>query len=337
VVRPKPELPPAELGRSVRPQLSQGGAIIILEKLFYRDKRLFLQSLHPGVAVAYSGAFLALSLLFANPLFLAGLLLILVLALWAVAGLDSWEGYLRMSLGMALAIMVINPLVSHAGATVLWYGPTIPVMGRITVSLEAISYGAVMSVRLLLVISTFCLYNLTVHPDRALAFFSRFARNSTLVASIATRLLPVMARDQASIREAQAMRGLDLSVGGIRDRLTKYSYLINVLLVSSLEDSLAIAESMQARAFGSGPRTYYNRLPWRPRDTLCLSSSVLALGIAAWGTAHGIGTYQFYPHLGLLIGGSMSIVVLVSVSFALAMPAVFSWGWHHWLYLKSAI
>lgn len=309
----------------------------MLDGFFYRDKALFLQSLHPGVAVVYAGAFLVLSLLFTNPLFLAGILVILVLALWAVGGLDSWEGYLRMSLGMALVIMVINPLVSHAGTTILWYGPTIPVMGRIAISLEAISYGAVMSVRLLLVISTFCLYNLCVHPDKALALFARFARNSTLVASIATRLLPTMAKDQASIREAQALRGLDLTGGGIRNRLTTYSYLINVLLVSSLEDSLAIAESMQARAFGSGSRTYYNRLAWRPRDTLCLASSMLALAIAAWGTAQGIGAYQFYPRLGLLISGWLPTVVLASVLLAMAVPAIFSWGWHHWLYLKSAI
>lgn len=309
----------------------------MLEDLFYQERGTFLQTLHPGSALAYLGVFLVLSLMFTNPLFLIGLLVVLILAVWAAGGLNSWEGYLRLSLGMALLIMLINPLVSHAGATVIWYGPTIPALGRITVSLEAISYGAAMSVRLVLVIATFCLYNLSIHPDKMLGLFSPFAGNSTLVASIATRLLPAMARNQASIREAQMTRGVDFNAGRIRERLTKYAFLVNVLLLSSIEGSLEIAESMQARAFGSGPRTHYEKETWRPRDTLCLATSLAALAMAVWGAAHGMGVYQFYPHLGPLINGRLSILVLVLVLLSLAIPASVSWGWNRCTYLKSKI
>jgi energy-coupling factor transport system permease protein len=144
-----------------------------------------------------------------------------------------------------------------------------------------------------------------------------------------------MARNQASIREVQMMRGVNFSAGGIKERLKKYSFLVNVLLLSSLEGSLEIAESMQARAFGSGPRTCYKRETWRPRDTFCLSSSLVALGIAAWGVAHGIGVYQYYPHLGPLINGKITIVLLAAVLFPLTIPVLLSWGWHHCFYLKS--
>lgn len=307
----------------------------MLENLFYRENGLFLQTLHPVVSLVFLGVLLILSLLFTNPLFLAGLLLVVILAIWAVDGLDSWEGYLRISLGMAVLIMIINPLVVHAGTTIIWHGPIVPILGRITISLEAICYGAAMSVRLLVVISIFCLYNLSVHPDKTLGMLSRFARNSTLIVSIATRMLPAMARNQASIREVQMMRGIDFGAGGLRERLKKYSFLVNVLLLSSLEGSLEIAESMQARAFGSGPRTCYKREIWRPRDTLCLSSSLIALVMAGWGAIHGIGVYQYYPYLGSLIAGKITIVVLVVVLFSLTIPVLLSWGWHHCFYLKS--
>jgi len=318
-------------------QGASDGGVTMLENLFYREKNLFLQSLHPGVSLVYLGIFLVLSLLFTNPLFLAGLLVVVILAVWAVAGLDSWEAYLRIGLGMAMLIMIINPLVVHAGTTVIWYGPTIPVLGRITVSLEAICYGAAMSVRLLLVISIFCLYNLSVHPDKTLGLLSRFARKSTLIISIATRMLPAMARNQASIREVQTMRGVDFSAGGIRERLRKYSFLLNVLLLSSLEGSLEIAESMQARAFGSGPRTCYKRETWRPRDTFCLLSSLIASGLAIWGATQGIGMYSYYPQLGPLISGRTSIILLAAVLFFLTIPVLLSWGWQHCFYLKSKI
>lgn len=309
----------------------------MLDKLFYKEKGLFLQSLHPLAALAYLGTLLVLALAFSNPLYLAGLLLVVALAIWAADGLEAWESYLIFSLAMMVLVMIINPLVMHAGKTIIWHGPRIPVFGRLTVSLEAICYGAAMSVRLLDVISVFCLYNLIVHPDKTLNLFSRFAGKSALIISLATRMFPVMVRDLESIRKVQQIRGVDFNKGTVKEKVKKSTSLINILLLSSLEDSLEIAESMQARAFGSGPRSCYTRNVWQPRDALCLSGSVCALGLGIWGLLHGFGAYTYYPLMGYLINGKGTVVVLLIVLFSLSIPVMLSWGWRHCHYLKSKI
>ncbi len=132
---------------------------------------MFLQSLHPLAALAYLGTLLVLALAFNNPLYLMGLLLVMVLGIWAAQGLETWDIYLKISLLMMVPVMLINPLLIRAGETVIWHGPLVPVLGRLTISLEAVCYGAVMSVRLLDIITVFCLYNLILHPDKALNFF----------------------------------------------------------------------------------------------------------------------------------------------------------------------
>lgn len=309
----------------------------MLDKLFYQEKGLFLQSLHPLAALVYLGTLLVLSLAFAHPLYLLGILLVAVLSVSVADGLETWESYLKMALLMMVLVMIVNPLVVRAGSTVIWQGPRIPVLGRLTVSLEAVSYGVVMSVRLLDIISIFCLYNLTVQPDKALNLFSRLAGKSVLVIALATRMFPSLVREMGNIRSVQQMRGVDFNSGSLREKVGKYSSLINILLLSSLEDSLAVAESMQARAFGSGPRSCYTRNLWRPRDVLCVSGSACALGVGIWGLLHGFGAYTYYPLMGYLINGTGTVVVLLIVLFGLSIPVILSWGWQYCHYLKSKI
>jgi len=309
----------------------------VFDRLFYREKGLFLQSMHSVAALAYIAVLFVLTLVFSHPFYLVGLLLVTALAIWAADGLEAWESYLKVSLGMIILIIIINPIIVHAGKTVLWHGPRIPVIGRLTITLEAICYGAAMSVRLLAVISVFCLYNLIVHPDKTLQVFSRFAHKSTLIISLATRMFPAMVRDLNSIRDVQRMRGVDFASGNLKEKIKKYSSLLNILLLSSLEGSLQTAEAMQARAFGSGPRSCYRRELFRPRDLLCLSGCGLALTSGLYGLFRGFGRYQYYPQLGYLIDGSMNMLVLAVVLMGLLVPVALSWGWKHCRYLKSKI
>ncbi|WP_258359605.1 energy-coupling factor transporter transmembrane component T [Moorella sulfitireducens] len=307
------------------------------ENFFYQDKGLFLQSLHPAAILAYLCILLVLALLFSNPVYLVGLLLVLVLNISAAQGGEVWGIYLKIGLGFALPIIIINALLARGGETIIWAGPNIPVLGRLTISLEAICYSAAMSVRLFIVISIFCLYNLVVHPDRVLALLSRFASKTALILSLATRLFPSMVRQMANIQEAMMIRGVDFQTGNLKQKLKSHAVLINILLLSSLEDSLEIAEAMHARAFGSGPRSSYQRHVWRPRDSFCLGGAILAFGLAVCAQITGYSTFEFYPRLGCLLKNTMAVFNLVFIVVFLSVPAVLSWGWRRCPYFNAKI
>lgn len=309
----------------------------MLEKFFYQEKGLFLQSLHPATSFAYIAILMVLSLIFYHPFYLTGLLMVILLAIWAAGGLAAWEGYLKAGLWLIVLIMLINPLVNHNGYTVLWQSPDLPVIGQLTVTMEAISYGAAMGLRLLNLVSIFCLFNLIVHPDRFFSLFATLARKSALVVSLATRLLPVMANAMKNIREAQQLRGVDFSKGTLLERAAKNASLFNILLVSSLEDSLQVAEAMHARAFGSGPRSRYRQDIFRPRDGICLACSIFSLGVSVYILLHGVGTYTYFPELSRLLNGSATLLVLAAVLGGLSLPAILSWGWNYCHYLRLKI
>ncbi len=309
----------------------------MLDRLFYEDKGVFLQNHHTIAILTYLAVLFTLSLLFSHPLYLVGILVVGFLAIIAAEALDSWESYLKIGLWMAILIMIVNPLVFHAGKTVLWHGPVIPVLGNVTICLEAICYGAAMGVRLLAVLTVFCLFNAVVHPDKTLSLFSRFAYKSALIASLATRALPAAGRDLANIREVQQMRGVNYGSGGPRERLRKHTWLLEVLLTSSLEGALQTAEAMQARAFGAGPRSRYRREPARPRDFLCFTAGLLALVFSLSAKAKGYGDYVYYPQLGSLVADAATVFWLGVILFCLSLPVILSWGWRHCPCLKSKI
>jgi len=234
-------------------------------------------------------------------------------------------------------VMIVNSLVIRAGATILWHGPEVPYLGKLDISMEAMYYGAASSIRLLLIISIFCLYNLMINPDKVLNLFSRAAGRSVLIIALSTRMFPVMVRDLKRIKEVQQFRGVDFDTGTLRERVKKYSGLYNVLLLSSLEGAMEIAESMQARAFGSGKRSAYSRNMLRPRDILCSGGSLLALFFAIWGWRYGFGQYNFYPEADLLIKDRTTLIPLFFVLFYLSVPLILSEGWKNCRFLKSKI
>ena len=102
--------------------------------------------------------------------------------------------------------------------------------------------------------------------------------------------------------------------------------MLHVLMISSLEDSLQMAEAMKARAFGSGPRSVYRRDLFRPRDGLCLAGSIFSLGATVYCIINDLGSYTFFPQLGSLFSNAATLPALAAVLSGLTLPALLELG-----------
>ncbi|MBZ4688125.1 MAG: energy-coupling factor transport system permease protein [Clostridia bacterium] len=303
--------------------------------LVYREKDNLIHKLHPFTLIFYIGIVFLLSLVFNHPIYLLGLFLAVGAVIIAGGHFSEWKVYLKFSVTMIIIIMVINAIFVQAGDTVLLVGPRVPVLGKIVITLEALAFGAGMGIRLLVMISIFCLYTYAVHPDKALKLFSRLGNKSVLVITLSTRLFPLMVRDFQRITEVQRCRGVKLDTGRWWERAKNLLPVISVLLLSCLERSLQLAESMHARGYGSGSRSYYSRELWRPRDYLILSALIIGLISGLWAALKGWSTYSYYPRLTLFNPGELKTAVIVVIT--LAVPAILNWGWKKWPLLRSKI
>src|SRR4029453_6701098 len=124
----------------------------------------------------------------------------------AVAGLRRGIGRsLRFALPFALLIAVINPLVYPEGDTLLFRGGE--VLGReIDITLEATAAGVFNGLRVIVIVTAFGPSSAAVDPDELLRMFRRVSYRSALTATLATRLVPVLARDATRMSEAARWR-----------------------------------------------------------------------------------------------------------------------------------
>ena len=184
--------------------------------------------------------------------------------------------YLVGTLASGLVLFLFSPLVARYGGVVYWEGPEVPVIGQLDVTSEEVSEALFQSLRLIAVGLAFAAYALLLDLDGLLLAGGRL-RRSVLAVALATRLVPTLERDAAGYVEA--LRGRGLVVEGVRGR----ARLISPLVAGSLERSLNLAESMEARGFGRPGRTRAPSPAWSTLDRLAIVAAVgvLALG-ALW-------------------------------------------------------
>src|SRR5512132_439182 len=173
--------------------------------------------------------------------------------------------YLVGSLGSALSVFVLSPLVSHVGTHVIWDGPKIPVIGYLDVTSEEVAAAGIQALRLAAVGLAFAAYARLLDLDRLLQ-----------AAGLAPRRVPTLERDAAGFMEA--LRGRGVEVEGARGR----ARLLSPLVAGSLERALNLAAAMEARGFGRVGRTRAPSAPWTRLDRLALAAAVLLVLGAIW-------------------------------------------------------
>jgi energy-coupling factor transport system permease protein len=218
----------------------------------------------------------------------AGIAALLAAELWAVAAIaavllavclrapaERRGVYLFGALTSALGVFVLSPFLwSAPDGTVLWEGPTVPVVGPLDVTTTEIEQAALNALRLAALGLAFAAYALLLDHDR-LVSAARRARRSALAVALATRLVPSLERDAAGL--AESVRGRGVRLEGARG----YATLLSPLVAGSLERATNLAEAMEARGFGRPGATVAPRPPWSGRDRLALVAAILLVGVAA--------------------------------------------------------
>ncbi len=144
----------------------------------------------------------------------------------------------------ALAIP-FNALSIHMGQIILFRLPeSWPIVGG-PITLEAVIAGTVNGLALLTILVVFAAFNAVVDHYQLLRATPSFLFHAGVVISISITFVPQMVLSAKEIRQAQRIRGHRFR--GIRDLLP----LVMPLLANGLERAIQLAETMEARGFGS--------------------------------------------------------------------------------------
>lgn len=261
--------------------------------MIYERRASPLHAARAAASGAWCVALAVAALAFHHPLVL-GALLVAVLggAVGAGVGRDVAR-LLRFALPFALFIALVNPFVSRNGLTVIARLGEIPPFGEVDLTLEALVYGAMFGLRLLVVVLAFGIATYAVDPDEVLRLFRRVSFRSALTAALAVRLVPVLHADARRLAEARRCRA-----GGDASRLA----VLRAVAAGALDRATDVAATLEVRGYATASRSRAAARPWSRHDGWFLASAFALVGLVVAAKAAGVADFQAFPTLSVPVG-----------------------------------
>ncbi len=235
----------------------------IFEAFRFKQKDTFMHRLDPRTTFYMAVGFSIIGMLFLQIIPLLIILLSMLPFIILARSTRQWFRSLRGLAYLAGFILIINSFFisfSFAVSTVL---------------------------RLIVLMTAFSLFFLTVHPDDfALALIKMHIPYEFAFAfSMAVRYVPTIASETETIRDAQMSRGLELERGNVFQKVRNYIPILIPIIVSSIRRALQVAESLESRAFGSTvTRTSLYELKLQKRDYSIMLITTLVLAFVLYVT-----------------------------------------------------
>ena len=271
--------------------------------MIHRRRPSPLHATRAGVGVVWCLVLGAVALSFEHPLLLATLLAAALAAAGAAHAGRAVARSLRWAVPFAIAIVAVNALVTREGVTVLFRGGTVPGIGRLDITAEALAYGAVLGLRAVVIIAAGALLAAVVDPDELLRALRMRSLRAGVTAALATHLIPVLARDGRRLADAQR------ALSGTPPRLA----VLRALTAGALDRATDVAATLEVRGFGSGARP--PRMP-RPVSRHDLAFGASAAALAALAVAAGVGGwegFEAYPRtVAALDAGRLALAAAVA-------------------------
>ena len=223
---------------------------------------------------------------------------LLVASLAAVAaGCAGWRRTRPLLVAVLIAGLIATLLtfcLAHVGTTVLFSLPDGWVVIGGPWTLEAIAYGVQSGLVLAAAVLSVAPLSLLLDASDLIDALPRGLDRTGATVASSLNLVPAVARSVRETAEAQRLRGLSTR------RLAGWAEVLVPVVLTSIEDSLQLAEAMEARGYGEGRRTHYPAAPTDTRDLLVAGASLAALAaVIALRWAGVIGTWQPYPTLSM--------------------------------------
>lgn len=290
-------------------------------------------SYHPAICFTFFIAAIAFGMMFVHPAFLA--VSIVCASLYYL--LLKRKAGIKFMLGIIVLIAVlsfVNPLFNTQGEHVLF-----TYFGDRPYTLEALAYGAALSVMFGSVLIWFACYNEVMSSDKFTYLFARFIPSLSLIFTMVLRLVPNYRRQTAVITNARMCVGKATSEGDRKTKLNNAVTVLSSLTSWALENAIVTGDSMRSRGYGTSERSNFAIYRMCARDKILLAVLAAATISVICTSCLGAMFVSYSPTIELApMGAAITIVAFVSYAILLAIPsAIHIWEDATWHILRSRI
>ncbi|MGL4337486.1 MAG: energy-coupling factor transporter transmembrane component T family protein [Turicibacter sp.] len=156
-------------------------------------------------------------------------------------------------------------------------------LGSVSIYLDGITEGIFYSFKMILFVVMGGLLTFTTAPNELVAGARELikrpsAEQFAFMTSLSIRLIPMILDEVKVIYSAQQSRGLDFSELKLKEKLNKLMAIIIPAIANTIKRLTTMVDVMECRGYIVGEsRTSIYKLKWTIKDTLFLSSSIIAL------------------------------------------------------------
>jgi len=245
---------------------------------------------HPLINMTYFALAIGFSFFFTHPVCLGVSLICGLAYMLLLEGRKAARFAAAFLLPMFVVAAVINPMFSHAGATILAYLPN----GN-PITPESILYGLAAACMLVTVIAWFRCYTAVMTSDKFVYLFGRVIPALSLVLSMALRFVPRFAAHMKAVANAQRGVGRDVSQGNVVSRARHGMRILSITVTWALENAIETADSMKSRGYGLPGRSAFSIFRFGRRDKYALLFLLLCGGYIIVGAALGGLEFLYFP------------------------------------------
>jgi energy-coupling factor transport system permease protein len=251
-----------------------------------------------------------------NPVYrgLVALAALNVLLTWLPAGRRVRPLFFMLLFSAGLAI-AINVIAGHTGTDVMVRLPSYwPLIGG-PLTVESLAFGGAIGLGLVAALLAVAPLSLVLEPHDVVDAMPAPLERTGIAVATSLNLVSGFGRTFAAVRDAQRMRGW--KPRGLRS----WNEVLVPVVLTAIEDSVLLAESMEARGFGAGKRTSYAVTLWSRWDVAVLAAAVGAVALFIGLRVVG-AEIDWYPYPSLYLPPINP--ALVAACLALALPGLAS-------------
>lgn len=229
-------------------------------------------------------------------------------------GRRGWRFHLFILAAFVITAL-INPIFYHNGATVL------AVVNDNPVTLEAVLYGVFAAVMLASVIYWFRSFSQIMTGDRLLYLFGSVSPKLALLLSMTLRYIPLFGAQTKKVNRAQRALGL-YKDDNVVDSVRGGSRVLSVMVTWGLENGIITADSMAARGYGTGRRTYFSLYRFRKSDAALLAATLALSAVTLCAVAAGALDFSYYPRIDGIPSSPMAVAAYISYGMLALIPTI---------------
>lgn len=288
------------------------GTIMLIENYFSR--------LHPAILFIYFTSVILFSMFFMHPVFLAISLLGGFACSFAFNSKKALRFSLKFLLPLILTMSIANPLLNHAGATILLYVNDNPI------TMEACVYGIAAASMFASVLLWFSCSNAVMTSDKITYLFGRAAPSLSLMFSMILRFVPRFKAQTRVIGNAQKGIGRGADTGNIITRAKNGIKILSMLTTWALENGITTADSMRARGYGLAGRTNFSRYRFDKRDKSVLILLFVLIAFIIYGFMSGENNIRYFPSLSVRPVTPFSVMIYAAYFLLCVFPLLIHAG-----------